>query len=168
MPARYCFRPHQDQNLGPPGPDGPKGYPEERIEPAPCRSGILTLQHQHLPAQGRNFQRPVLSGPKERAGPPQHAHDEAKHEPSLQHPRSDQASRLSVQAVDFATPFIFGHAQFRRVPPAPARAPGKASPETGRRAALLSESPRVWPCRCPRRFAGCDRREGTRNSEFAP
>ncbi len=62
-------------------------------------------------AQGQNLQRQVLSGPKERASPPQHAQDEAKHEPILQHHRSDQASRLSVKAVDFATQFIFGDAQ---------------------------------------------------------
>ena len=96
----------------------PKGYPEEPIEPAPCRSGILALQHEHLLAQGQNLQRQVLSGPKEGASPPQHAHDEAKHEPILQHHRSDQASRLSVQAVDFATEFIFGDAQPFRAPQA--------------------------------------------------
>ncbi len=112
MPAHYCFRPHQDQNLGPPGPDVPKGYPEEANEPAQCRSGILALQYEHLLAQGQNLQRQILSGPKERASPPKHAYDEAKHEPILQHHRSDQASRLSVQAVDFATEFNFGDAQY--------------------------------------------------------
>ncbi len=94
----------------------PCSYPssltaEEPIEPAPCRSGILALQYEHLPAQGRNLKRQILSGPKERASPPQHAQDVAKHEPILQLHRSGQASRLSVQAVDLATEFIFGDAQ---------------------------------------------------------
>ena len=73
------------------------------------------VQHEHLLAQGRNLQRQILSRPKEHASPRQHAHDEAKHEPILQHHRSGQASRLSVQAVDFATEFIFGDAQVKRL-----------------------------------------------------
>ena len=40
-----------------PGPAAPKGYPEEPIEPAQRRSGILTLQHEHLLARGQNLQR---------------------------------------------------------------------------------------------------------------
>ena len=41
----------------------------------PSPSGILTLQYEHLLAQGQNLQRQILSGPKERASPPKHAHD---------------------------------------------------------------------------------------------
>ncbi len=59
---------HLDQNAT-------KGYPEEPIEPAQCRSGILALQYEHLLAQGQNLQRQILSGPKERASPPQYARD---------------------------------------------------------------------------------------------
>ena len=85
MPAHHCFRPDDDQNVGPSRLQSAEGSPEEPIEAVDCRSGTFPLEYRNLLTQSKNFKRSIRTSAEEDAYRGQKRQYEIQHEAMFYH-----------------------------------------------------------------------------------
>ena len=79
MPGDNGFRPDDDRNAAPRGPQPAKENPEHPIVESESRSRVLSLKHTKLLPKGKDLKAQVVAGAEEDAEAADHADEEGDH-----------------------------------------------------------------------------------------
>jgi len=122
VPANHGLRLHDDQQLGPAGPNLTEACPEEPVQPIQTGTGSFPLEDGDLLSEGEDLQGGVAATTEENAHHGEYGEDEFLHELTLLTwvTWSWQADGVGSQVADFKTSRGFVYAQLcGRVTPQP-------------------------------------------------